>query len=246
MTAALSWESPLGKGTLIRRYKRFLADVQLEDGSVITIHCPNTGSMKNCGCPGDEVWFSTSGNKKRKYAHTWELVRTRAGHYIGINTSRANRLVEVALRNDLVPELAGYASLTREVGYGAEGSRIDFLLRGHERLPDCFVEVKSVTLLEAPVSRGRGCFPDAVSERGTRHLRELIKVASGDARAVLLYCVQHSGIQEVRPADHIDPVYGETLREASAMGVEIVAWKTRMSRHGCGLWRPVPVKLEGP
>lgn len=240
----LKYETPMNQGRFVRRYKRFLADVERSDGSIITIHCPNTGSMKNCAEPGDQVWFSTASNKDRKYPHTWELVRTARGHYIGINTSRANQLVKVAIQNDVIAELHGYASLTNEVKYGAERSRIDFLLEGHPELPACFVEVKSVTLLEAPVSRRTGYFPDAISSRGTRHLRELMHMVEAGNRAMLLYCVQHSGIQAVRPAGHIDPAYAEGLREAVDKGVEVVAYKARMSPFGSRLWRSVPVHMD--
>lgn len=242
--ALLKYDMPVNQGRFIRRYKRFLADVECRDGSIITIHCPNTGSMKNCASPGDQVWYSTAANRERKYPYTWELVRNARGHYIGINTSRANQLVKAAIETRVIKELEGYASLTSEVRYGEEKSRIDFLLERHGELPDCYVEVKSVTLLETPVSKGAGYFPDAVSARGTRHLRELIHVVRGGNRAMLLYCVQHSGIQTVRPASHIDPAYAEALREAVNKGVEVVAYKARMSPFGSRLWRRIPVHME--
>lgn len=209
------WQS----GTLLRRYKRFLADVRLADGTEITLHCPNTGSMKNCVVPDSPCWFSTSANPKRKYPHTLEVVTTPGEHLAGINTARANELVETALRSGLIRELRGYERLLREQRYGAEKSRIDFLLeRGDEQ---CFVEVKSVTLMEEP---GQGLFPDAVTSRGTRHLRELMAMVHGGHRAVLLFCVQHTGIRWVEPADAIDPLYGETLRAAAQAGVELLAY----------------------
>ncbi|MEX2489673.1 MAG: DNA/RNA nuclease SfsA [Pseudomonadales bacterium] len=240
----VKYEQRLNRGRLVRRYKRFLADVELEDGSIITIHCPNTGSMKNCAVPGDEVWFSTSLNTDRKYPQTWELVRTGRGHYIGINTTRANRLTRTAIQDGAIEELSGYASLQSEVKYGVEKSRIDFLLQEHTALPDCYVEVKSVTLLEAPVSKGVGYFPDAVSTRGAKHLRELIHVAADGYRAMLFYCVQHSGIQVVRPARHIDNHYFETLVEAINCGVEVIAYKARMSPFASRLWRRIPIQIE--
>lgn len=230
-------------GILLRRYKRFLADIRLDNGEVITAHCPNTGSMKNCAPEGAEVWLSRSDNPKRKYAFTWEVVRTRRGDYIGINTGQANAMVAEGIRRGLVAEAVGYAETRREVRYGEENSRIDFFLSGHPDLLDCYLEVKSVTLLEAPPSRGIGYFPDAVSERGAKHLRELMRVNASGYRAVLLYCVQHSGIREVRPADQIDPVYGELLRKAKDEGVEVVAYKARYSSTGFRLSRPIPVHI---
>lgn len=231
------WQS----GTLLRRYKRFLADVRLPDGTEITIHCPNTGSMKNCVLPESPCWFSDSGNPKRKYRHTWEVATVPGGHLAGVNTGRANHLVEAAIQAGRIPELAGYASLRREVPYGQERSRIDFLLSGHQSGPRCFVEVKSVTLMEA---EGQGLFPDAVSTRGSKHLRELAEIAQGGERAVLLFCVQHTGIEWVEPADAIDPAYGKALREAAAAGVEILAYRAeiRPEEASIALTRAVPVR----
>ncbi|MFT6131626.1 MAG: sugar fermentation stimulation protein A, partial [Shewanella sp.] len=148
----------LESGVLIKRYKRFLADIMLPNGQEITIHCPNTGSMKNCLFPGEKVWFSSSDNPKRKYAHTWELMQTDQQHYIGINTGRANALAEEAINRQVITELLGYEHLKREVKYGSENSRIDILLTSQNR-PECYIEVKSCTLLEDKM----GYFPDAVT-----------------------------------------------------------------------------------
>lgn len=240
----MNYDPPLRSGTLIRRYKRFLADIRLEDGTEMTIHCPNTGSMKNCASPGDEVWYSISSNCKRKYPCTWELTRTSRGHYIGVNTGKANKLVKAAIEAGVVEELEGYASVTPEVRYGRENSRVDLLLSGHAGKPDCHVEVKSVTLLESPVTRGVGFFPDAVSTRGAKHLRELAEIVGRGGRGVLFYCVQHSGIAEVRPAIHIDREYSETLAQAIRQGVEVIAYKARMSPRGLKLAKPVPVVMS--
>src|SRR5690606_33280163 len=184
---------------LLRRYKRFLADIRLPDGNEITIHCPNTGSMKNCLVPESPCWYSTSESKTRKYPHTLEFVTTPGGHIAGINTGRANELVEVAIRQGVIRELHAYPSLKREQVYGEEKSRIDFLLEtaGGGK---CYVEVKNVTLMEA---EGEGFFPDAVSERGSKHLRELMAMRALGHRAVLLFCVQHTGIQSVCASEHI-------------------------------------------
>ena len=199
--------------------------------------------MKNCIEEGADVWLSVSLSKTRKYPHTWEVTRTRRGDYIGINTGRANKIVAEGIRNGVVNELSGYAEVRPEVKYGRENSRIDFLLSGHASCADCFVEVKSVTLLEAPAGRGIGYFPDAVSERGAKHLRELMQVKADGYRAMLLFCVQHSGIREVRPADHIDTVYGELLRCADDAGVEIIAYKARFAYSQFRLWRKIQVCL---
>lgn len=225
---------------LIKRYKRFLADVRLDNDEMITVHCPNTGSMKNCVEENAEIWLSDSDNPKRKYRYTWEYLRTSRGHHIGVNAGKANQLVQSAIRDDLVEPLAGYDTIRPEVKYGDENSRIDLLLQDSKR-QDCYVEVKSVTLLEDPPSSGIGYFPDAVSERGAKHLRELIKMSQSDARSVLFFCVQHTGIQEVRPADHIDREYGKLLREALDSGVEVLAYKVRKSNKGFRLWRDLPV-----
>ena len=225
---------------LIKRYKRFLADVRLDNDEIITVHCPNTGSMKNCVEENAEIWLLDSNNPKRKYRYTWEYLRTSLGHHIGVNAGKANQLVQFAIRDDLVEPLAGYDTIRSEVKYGDENSRIDLLLQDSKK-QDCYVEVKSVTLLEDPPSSGIGYFPDAVSERGAKHLRELIKMSQSDARSVLFFCVQHTGIQEVRPADHIDREYGKLLREALASGVEVLAYKVRKSNKGFRLWRDLPV-----
>ncbi len=207
---------------LIKRYKRFLADVRLPNGTELTIHCPNTGSMKNCVLPETSCWYSVSDSKTRKYPQTLEVVTTPGGHLAGINTARTNELVEQALREGVIAELRGYQASRREVVYGSEKSRIDFLLNQHRddaRL--CYLEVKNVTLME---TEGEGFFPDAVSARGSKHLRELMAMVAQGHRAVLLFCVQHTGIKSVRAAAHIDAVYATTLQAARAAGVEVIAY----------------------
>mgnify|MGYP003575400618 FL=1 len=211
---------------LLKRYKRFLADIRLPDGRELTVHCPNTGSMKNCVLPESPCWYSVSDSKTRKYPYTLEVVTTPGNHYAGINTSLTNSLVEQAIRAGVIAELRGYTLLQREQVYGQEKSRIDFLLSERETLINkdarkCYVEVKNVTLMEA---EGEGFFPDAVSMRGSKHLRELMGVHAQGNRAVLIFCVQHTGIQSVRAAAHIDAVYAETLRIAQAAGVEVFAY----------------------
>ena len=231
----------LTKATLIKRYKRFLADVTLSTGEQITVHCPNTGAMTGCAEPGCTVWLSMSDNPKRKYAYTWELVQTAAGDMACIHSATANELVREAIADGIVKELAGYDSIRTEVKYGEENSRIDLLLeKPAQPSPhhQCFVEVKSVTLL---LEDGLGVFPDAVSDRGRKHLRELIAMAACGYRTVLFFCVQHTGIARVAPADAIDAVYGETFREAQAAGVEVLAYKAAVSPRSIELRDKLPV-----
>ncbi len=220
----MQFEAPLIEAKLIKRYKRFLADVKFPDGRQITVHCPNTGSMKNCAEPGSRVWLADSKNPKRKYRYSWQLVETTPGELACIHSALANGLVKNALEEQRIPELAGYDEIKTEVRYGQEKSRIDLLLEKPDE--QCFVEIKSVTLA---MGGGLGLFPDAVSARGTKHLRELIEIKRRGARAVLFYCVQHTGIDHVAAADKIDPVYGETLRKALAAGVEVLAYGTDIS-----------------
>ena len=216
------------KTTLLKRYKRFLADVNLIDGRQITVHCPNTGAMTGCAEPGGTAWLSLSANPKRKYAHTWELLQTVEGDWICIHSSKANALIVEAIENGVVAELQGYDSLETEVKYGQEKSRIDILLT-HDR-EQCFVEVKSVTLL-VERETGLGIFPDAVSERGCKHLRELMAMKAQGHRAVLIFCVLHSGIESVAPADSIDAKYANTFREAVAAGVEVYAYRATINER---------------
>lgn len=212
----------LQQGTLIQRYKRFLADVTLADGTTKTMHCANTGAMTGCATPGDTVFFSTSDNPKRKYANSWELTQTQNGDLICVNTLRANQLVEEALINKTLAEFTHYTQLKREVKYGDENSKIDFLLE-HTSLPNTYIEVKSVTLLE----KNQGYFPDAVTMRGQKHLRELITIAEQGHQAVLLFAVLHSGINSVKAATHIDPEYANLLMQAKEKGVIILAYKAK-------------------
>ena len=235
---------PWQTAELLKRYKRFMVDVRLADGHVITLHCPNTGSMRNCVLPATPCWYSTSDNPKRKYAHTLEVVTTPGGHLAGVNTGRANHLVQLAIAAGVIEELRGYTTVRREVIYGEEKSRIDFLLDGalQDSRP-CYVEVKRVTLMEAP---GQGLFPDAISDRGSKHLRELMAMVQQGYRAVLLFCVQHTGIEWVEPADGIDPVYGKHLRDAIAMGVEVIAYQASINPvvAEISLVKKIPVRVE--
>lgn len=227
---------PLQSARLIQRYKRFLADVIMPSGETLTLHCANTGAMTGCATPGDTVWYSTSDSLKRKYPHSWELTETAAGHWICVNTLRANALMRAAIEADAIPELSGYTRLSSEVKYGTENSRIDLLLQGETRAA-CYIEVKSVTLLQ----HGRGYFPDAVTARGQKHLRELQGMVENGQRAVLLFAVLHSGIQQVSPARHIDPRYAELLLQAQQHGVEILCYSAALSPDGIDLGRALPL-----
>ncbi|MBC8023316.1 MAG: DNA/RNA nuclease SfsA [Burkholderiales bacterium] len=231
----MKFAQPLVEGRLIRRYKRFLADVQLP-GEVVTASCPNTGSLLGCCSPGSRVWLSESDSATRKYRHTWQIVEA-DDVMVGINTGLPNALVEEAIVAGAIPELAGYARLRREVAYGAEASRVDFVLEGGRRKA-CYVEVKNVT---SAVSGGVAQFPDCVSERGSRHLRELMRMKAGGLRPVQLYCVQRADVSEVRPADAIDAEYGRTLREAIDAGVEVLAYRASVTPAEIRLETRVPV-----
>jgi sugar fermentation stimulation protein A len=231
-------------GTLIKRYKRFLADIHSVDGEMITIHCPNTGKMTNCAEPDFTVYYSHSNNPKRKYSHTWELAQDNDGNFIGINSAKANLLIKEAIEQDRIPSLIQYEHLQTEVKYGNENSRIDILLTGPDK-PNCYVEVKSVTLLDERFGKGRGFFPDTVSIRGRKHLRELIEMKRGGHRAVLIFCVQHSGISSVSIAEHIDPEYMEGIKSALCAGVEVVAYACEMSVTQNYLTLPINVCVEG-
>ena len=200
---------PMQRGRLVSRYKRFFADVALDDGRAITAHCPNPGSMLGMNTPGLVVWVSRSDDPKRKLAHTLELVEVDGG-LIGVNTMAPNRLVAEALAADAIPELAGYPSLRREVRYG-ENSRVDFLLQAPER-PRCWVEVKSVTLSRAT---GLAEWPDSVSARGARHLAELEAVVRAGDRAVMLFVIQRTDCDAFETAADLDPVYAAGLRSAA-------------------------------
>lgn len=211
---------------LLRRYKRFLADVELPDGTHITLHCPNTGSMRNCQTPQSRVWYTDSSNSLRKYPCTWQVVENSYGQYVGVNTGLANQLVVEAIQNGRIRELQGYNSLETEVRYGEQSSRIDILLgntdRNQSAADRCYVEVKNVSLA---TGRNHAVFPDAVTLRGHKHLRELMLMRAQGHRAVLLFCVQISGVEAVAPADDIDPEYGKLLRLAANSGVEVLAYR---------------------
>ncbi|MEP5763391.1 MAG: DNA/RNA nuclease SfsA [Halieaceae bacterium] len=225
--------------TLLRRYKRFLADVELADGRQLTVHCPNTGAMTGCAEPGSRVWLSLSDVKTRKYPHSWELVETEGGMAC-IHSARANAVVEEAIKVGKIPALAGYSGLKRELKYG-QGSRADLVLSGGPDDASCTIEVKSVTLLR---DAGVGVFPDAVSERARKHLQELTGLAREGERAVIFFCVFHEGIQQVQPAFDIDPAYCEALQQALSAGVEAMAWRASIAPSGLHLQQELPVNSD--
>lgn len=235
----MRFEPPLEEGRLLRRYKRFLADIETAGGEQLTIHCPNTGSMLNCMGEGCRVWFSRSSDPRRKLPGTWELGETPQGRLACINTARANGLVEEALRAGVIGELAGFTTLRREVPFGAENSRADFRL-DYPAGP-AWVEVKSVTL--GFPDTAVAAFPDAVTARGAKHLRELASLARQGVRAVQLYCVNLSGIEAVRVAEEIDPAYAAGLREARAAGVEVLAYGAEITPQAMRLVRRLEVLL---
>ncbi|ETS29679.1 MULTISPECIES: DNA/RNA nuclease SfsA [Photorhabdus] len=223
----MEFHPPLQSATLIRRYKRFLADVITPEGETLTIHCANTGAMTGCATPGDTVWYSTSDNPKRKYPNSWELTETQDGHWICVNTLRANDLVAEAIQQNAISEFSEYKKISREVKYGKESSRIDLLLQAEQQI-NCYIEVKSVTLLQ----ENCGYFPDAVTTRGQKHLRELQHIAEQGQRAVLFFAVLHSGIRQVAAAAHIDHNYSSLLEQARNSGVEVICYQASITEKG--------------
>ncbi|MCR9071653.1 MAG: DNA/RNA nuclease SfsA [Alphaproteobacteria bacterium] len=230
--------TPLHEGRLIKRYKRFLADVDL-GGETVTAHCPNPGAMTGLKEPGLRVWLSLSPDPKRKLPYTLELVETKGG-LVGIHTGRPNAIVAEAIADGRIPELAGYESLRREVKYGVN-SRIDMLLESPER-PACYVEVKNVHLVrpDGP-NPGAHEFPDSVTARGAKHLDELAAMVEAGHRAVMMFCIQRMDGDRLALARDIDPKYGAAFDRALEAGVEALAWECDVRRERIVLSRPVPV-----
>jgi len=234
----MKFPDPLIPGRLIKRYKRFLADVALASGEVVTAHCANSGSMLSVQEAGSEVLLSPARNPERKLKFTWEMIRV-GDTWVGINTSLPNRIVEEAVLAGTIPELAGYENLRREVKYG-RNSRIDLLLED-DRCPKCYVEVKNVTMrrdLQGPVE-----FPDAVTARGTKHLAELTDMAAQGHRAVMLYLVQRQDGDGVAIAADIDPAYDAALKKALRGGVEALCYQCRLDADGIAVSRPLELLL---
>jgi len=231
------FDAPLAEGRLLRRYKRFLADIELETGEQIVAHCPNPGSMATCAPEGARAWVSRSDRPNRKLPFTWEIVEV-DGELVSVNPVRSNKLVVEAIEKARIAELVGYDELRTEVTFG--DSRFDLeLTRGDER---CIVEVKTATL---DVGKRTSAFPDSVTKRGTRHLEGLAQAVREGRRAVLLFCCARSKTLRVRPADHIDPVYGVALRKAVAAGVEVLAYRCRVTPTEVRVAKAIPVVLSG-
>jgi sugar fermentation stimulation protein A len=236
----MKFPTPLVRGRLIKRYKRFLADVSLDTGELVTATCPNTGSMMGLAVPGAVVWLSVSTSPTRKYAHTWELVEADLGRgpaLVGINTSHPNRLVSEAIAAGTIPEVAGYATLMREVKYGVS-SRIDILLDDPAK-GLAYIEVKNVHLSR---KAGLAEFPDSVTERGVKHLVELSAMVAAGHRGVMLYLIQRADADQFALADDIDPRYATAFAAARAAGVEAIAYACRLSPTEITIARPIPFR----
>ncbi len=233
----MNFPDPLIRGTLIKRYKRFLTDVELENGEIVVAHCANPGSMLSLLEEGAEVWLSPARNPKRKLKFTWEMIRI-GDSLVGLNTSLPNAIVEEAIENDLIPELAGYESLRREVKYG-KNSRIDILLES-PGIPICYVEIKSVTMSRSNILDDKyenlAEFPDSVTARGAKHLQELSDQVAEGKRAVMLYLVQREDCDCFSVAADIDPTYAAGLMAAKEAGVEVLC-------YGCSV-SPEAIKID--
>jgi len=230
---------PLVRGKLVQRYKRFLADVELETGEQVTATCPNTGSMMGLTAPGTPVWLSTSDSATRKYRHTWEMLEVNLGKgpsLVGINTNHPNRLVAEAVTEQRVDVLAGYPSLRREVKYG-KNSRIDILLECPQR-GACYVEIKNVHMMRR---HGLAEFPDSVTVRGAKHLDELADMVRAGHRAVMVFLIQRQDAERLTLARDVDPVYGEAFDAAVSAGVEAVALSCKLSPSGIDVDRVIPL-----
>jgi sugar fermentation stimulation protein A len=231
----MRFSSKLIPGTLIQRYKRFLADVRLASGELVTAHCTNTGSMMGCKAPGSAVYLSRSDNLNRKLPYTWELIEA-DGTWVGINTLHPNRLVAEAVRSGAFPELDSYSLVRREV-VTRLGTRLDLCLEGKDC--HCYVEVKNVTLK----LDGAAAFPDAVSERGTKHLKELIRLKRKGYRAAVVFVIQRDDCAVFRPADEIDPEYGRWLRRAIKAGVEALPYRAKVTPEEIVLSERLEIRL---
>jgi sugar fermentation stimulation protein A len=232
----LAWPK-LISGTLVKRYKRFLADVKLNNNRVVTAHCANSGSMKECSEPGRTVFLSSHDNPKRKLKYTWEIIEMPSS-LVGVNTNIPNRLVHKSIEDGLVKELEGYDRIKPEVKVGNH-SRLDLCLTKREN-NQCFVEIKNCTL----VTDGVACFPDAVTSRGLKHLVELQKLLDKGNRCVMFYLIQRTDAGVFKPADHIDPAYGKELRKAVKKGVEILVYDTAIDLERIVLNQKIPYSLE--
>lgn len=234
----MKFSAPLIRATLIKRYKRFLSDHKLACGTTVTAHCANTGSMLGLAEPGLETWLSLVDNPRRKLRYSWEMIRTASGArgLVGINTAHPNGIVAEAIQTGHITELAGYANIRREVKYG-ENSRIDILLEADD-VPPCYVEVKNVHFLRRG---GVAEFPDSITKRGTKHLRELTGIAESGGRAVMLYLVQRGDCDSFSLAADIDPAYAEAFGAARNSGVEALCYACRLDQQEIRLDRHLPI-----
>jgi sugar fermentation stimulation protein A len=236
----MRFSAPLIPATLVKRYKRFLADVVLPSGETVTVHCANPGAMTGLNAPGARVWLSKSANPNRKLAHSWELIEVDFGtgaELVGINTAHPNALAAEAIAAGAIAELAGYASARREVKYG-KSSRVDFLLEAPAR-PPCYVEIKNVHLMR---DAGLAEFPDTVTKRGSKHLGELGDMVAAGHRAVMLFLVQIGSARRFKLARDIDPAYGRAFDAARMAGVEAIAYRCGITREGIEVVEPVAIE----
>jgi sugar fermentation stimulation protein A len=238
----MQFSSPLLHGHLIKRYKRFFADIELLDGTIITAHCPNTGAMQGVLKPGIPAWVSQSDNPKRTLKYTWELVEI-DGTYIGVNTQNPNRIVGEALMSGYIPGLAAYSTIKAEVKYGAENSRIDYLLTDNDG-NRCYVEVKNAHHSAVENGINVGMFPDSKTTRGVKHLHELMRMVDEGHRAVLIYCLQRGDCESLRFGVEFDPVYAKTAVMALKHGVEMMPYSCAITQQGITLYKPLNLIVE--
>ncbi len=240
LSGRMKFSSPLVTGSLIQRYKRFLADVRLDDGTTITATCPNTGTMMGLTTPGSKVWLSTNDIPTRKYRHTLEMIEADGGAgatLVGINTNHPNAIVFEALEKGWIDELTGYGSARREVKYGLN-SRIDILLEGGLGGLNCYVEIKNVHLMRRP---GLAEFPDCKTERGAKHLAELSSMVREGHKAVMIYLVQRQDASQLSLAADLDPAYAKAFKEADKAGVEMLCYRCKLSDTDISLDKPIPI-----
>ncbi|MEQ8365871.1 MAG: DNA/RNA nuclease SfsA [Roseicyclus sp.] len=232
----MRFQTPLIEATLIRRYKRFLADIRLPDGQEVTAHCPNPGAMLGLKDVGARIWVEPNNDPRKKLKYAWRLVDLGAGHLAGIDATLPNRVVAEALKAGRIPELTGYGTIRPEQRYG-QNSRIDFLL-GEPGRPDAYVEIKNVHLRR---DGDWAEFPDCVTARGAKHLAELSRIAADGGRAVMLYLVQRTDCARFRLAPDLDPAYARAFDAARAAGVEMLCYGSRITPEGVWLDKPLPV-----
>ncbi|HUS96465.1 MAG TPA: DNA/RNA nuclease SfsA [Hyphomicrobiaceae bacterium] len=235
----MQFSTPLLRGRLIKRYKRFLADITLDSGETVTCTCPNTGSMMGLVEPGSQVWLSESDSPTRKYRYTWEMVEHDLGKgpaMVGVNTNHPNKIVTEAIEGGSIAPLKGYPSLRREVKYG-KNSRIDILLEDPAK-GLCYVEIKNVHMMR---TAGRAEFPDSVTARGAKHLAELADMVREGHRAVMMFLIQREDATRISLARDVDPTYGEAFDMAIAAGVEPLAYRCKLDTQGISVDKKIPI-----